>query len=197
MTFTDSKHPFAPASQTPAETAFARPSEDTWRGVAGFPSGTSGAIASPSRASEAERRDDAFGNEWAPTQLPLVLLAHADETRRGGLAWELGAQGCTVVEVEDGRELLDYLDEQGPWLPLPRPDVIVAELDMPGCGGLEAACALRRSGDLTPIVFLIALHTPAAAVAAARLPACRVLHGEVEGGLLRAAVEEALRSRTP
>jgi len=189
VTFTDSKHPFAPGSQTPADTALARPASATRRDPTGFPSGTSGTNASPSRA------DGAFGNAWAPIQLPLVLLAHGDETRRGGLAWELGTEGCSVVEVEDGRELLDYLDDQGPWLPLPRPDVIVTELDMPGCGGLEAACLLRRSGDLTPIIFINTPRAPAAARAAARLPNSRVLHGEIEGGLLRAAVEDALRAR--
>ncbi|MBL8950342.1 MAG: response regulator [Myxococcaceae bacterium] len=122
-----------------------------------------------------------------------MLLAHADETRRGALAWELGTGGCSVVEVEDGCELLDYLDQHGPWVPLPRPDVIVAELDMEGCSGFEAICAMRRAGDLTPVIFINVHQAPTAAIAATHLPNCRVLHGDIEGGLLRAAVEEALR----
>ena len=189
--FTDSKQTFAPDLEPPDETAFRGPPDDTCGEHDGFPSGTSGANASRSGA-----HAEAFQHDWGATHLPLVLLAHADETRRGGLAWELGTGGCTVAEVEDGLELLDYLDEHGPWTPLPRPDVIVAELDMQGCGGLEAACTLRRAGDLTPIIFINVQQTPAAAVVAARLPHCRVLRGEIEGGLLRAAVEETLRSQT-
>ena len=187
MPFTESKHVFAPVSQTPTNTAFARPRADTWDDLRGFPSETLEERSSPNGADQ---------SEWAPLQLPLVLLAHADEVRRGGLAWELGAQGCTVVEVEDGSELLDYLDDQGPWLPLPRPDVIVADLAMDGCDGLDAARQLRRRGDLTPIIFINVHRAPAAAAAASRLRNCRLLHGDVEGGALRAAVEKTLRARS-
>lgn len=186
MPFTDSKHLLAPASQTPANTEIEHPAFDTWEDLVGFPSETLEDRASPNGAAE---------GEWAPVQLPLVLLAHSDEVRRGGLAWELGAQGCSVVEVEDGSELLDYLDDQGPWLPLPRPDVIVASLAMEGIDGLEAVRRLRRAGDLTPVIFINVHKSPSAAAAASRLPNCRLLHGEVEGGVLRAAVEEALRAR--
>jgi CheY-like chemotaxis protein len=124
-------------------------------------------------------------------------LAHADETRREGLAWELGACGCTVVEVEDGKELLDYLDTSGAFPPLPRPDVIVAELEMPGCSGLDAARALRAQGDQTPIVFINVSSAPSAVIAAARLPLTKLLDGDIEGGVLRAAVDTALREHTP
>jgi CheY-like chemotaxis protein len=188
VTFTEPKHEAAPFPQTLAETALARHAPGAWETVPGFSSETSAQSASPFREPRAE---------WAPSPElpPLVLLAHADEVRRSGLAWELGAQGCTVVEVEDGLELLDYLDDDGPWLPLPRPDVIVTELDMPGFGGLEAARRLREAGDPTPIIFINVSRAPAAAAAAARLPACRMVHGDVEGGVLRAAVEDALRGR--
>lgn len=186
MPFTESKHQLAPTSQTPATAVVERRAFDTWEDPRRFSSETLGDAASPIGADE---------GEWAPVQLPLVLLAHSDEVRRGGLAWELGAQGCSVVEVEDGSELLDYLDDQGPWLPLPRPDVIVADVAMEGIDGLEAARRLRRAGDLTPIIFINVHRSPSAAAAASRLPRCRLLHGEVEGGVLRAAVEEALRAQ--
>jgi CheY-like chemotaxis protein len=185
--FTESKHQLASDPQTPGNAVVERPSFDTWEDLHRFTSETLGDPASPIGAEE---------GDWAPVQLPLVLLAHSDEVRRGGLAWELGAQGCSVVEVEDGSELLDYLDDQGPWLPLPHPDVIVADLSMEGIDGLEAARRLRRAGDQTPIVFINVHRSPSAAAAAARLPHCRLLHGEVEGGVLRAAVEEALHGKS-
>jgi CheY-like chemotaxis protein len=130
---------------------------------------------------------------WNQLPPPRVLLAHADDIRRSGLAWELGAGGCCVIEVEDGAELLDYLDGREPWAPLPRPDIIVAELDMPGFGGLEAARLLRERGDHTPIIFINVPSAPSSALAAARLPGTHLVEGEIEGGVLRAAVERALR----
>src|SRR5687767_13295174 len=175
MMFTESKHVFERHSQVLATIEIDRPSTDTWDDLRGFSSETSGQDASPNRAD-------------------VVLIAHSDEVRRGGLAWELGANGCSVVEVEDGSELLDYLDDQGPWLPVPHPDLIVAELEMPGCSGLEAAKRLRRSGDLTPIIFINVSRSPAAAAIASRLPKCVLVHGDIEGGVLRAAVEEALHA---
>jgi CheY-like chemotaxis protein len=126
---------------------------------------------------------------------PRVLLAYADETRREGLAWELSARGCTVVEVEDGSELLDYfLGDRPRFASLPKPDVIVAELDMPGCTGLDAAQQLRANGDHTPIIFINVAHAPSAALSAARLPQTRLLDGDIEGGVLLAAVDTALHT---
>ena len=175
MGLTNAKHVTDSEPQTSADSEERLIEADTWEDLLRFVPETSPISASPFRAHA------------------LVLLAHADEVRRGGLAWELGTQGMQVIEVEDGMELLDYLDERGPWLPLPRPDVIVAELDMPGCSGLDAALAMRRYGDPTPIIFINVRQAPTAAVTAARLPNCRIVDGDAEGGALRAAVDAALR----
>jgi CheY-like chemotaxis protein len=174
---------------TPAEFRNGDPPRETarldpWQNLDGFLDETSPQTQSPPGNRDAE---------WKSQAPPRVLLAHADEVRRGGLAWELGAGGCTVIEVEDGKELLDYLDTRDPWGELPRPDVIVTELDMPGCGGLEAAKQLRAMGVETPIVFINVSVSPTAALQAARLPGIRLVEGEIEGGVLRAAVENALR----
>lgn len=82
-----------------------------------------------------------------------VLLAQSDAQARAELADELRSGGWAVVEVEDGGELLDYLTVAPHWRPLPAPDVIVADIEMPGCGGLQAIEALRARGVETPVVF--------------------------------------------
>jgi CheY-like chemotaxis protein len=175
--------------QTPTDSTWNPGANEQWRPPAGFASETSPDFPSP---------DGSRGTpEWNLHTPPRVLLAHADETRREGLAWELGHCGCTVIEVEDGKELLDYLDCNGVFPPLPKPDVIVAELEMPGCSGLDAARALRAAGDQTPIVFINVSSAPSAAIAAARLPQTRLLDGDIEGGVLRAAVDTALRGHVP
>lgn len=180
-------------SQNPTDSAWHADPSDPWEALRSFISET------PADFSSGHGNPDEWTppREWNAHAPPRVLLAHADETRREGLAWELGACGCTVVEVEDGKELLDYLDEGGAFPALPRPDVIVAELDMPGCGGLEAAKALRARGDQTPIVFINVASSPSSAIAAARLYKTRLLDGEIEGGVLRAAVDTALRDHAP
>jgi CheY-like chemotaxis protein len=157
---------------------------EPWGDTGGFDSETSGEFPSPQGSCPESNTHSA----------PRVLLAHADETRREGLAWELGARGCTVVEVEDGSELLDYLIDGPRFAPLPRPDVIVAELDMPGCSGLEAATKLRARGNHIPIVFINVSHAPSAALRAARLSETHLLDGDIEGGVLLAAVDTALRN---
>jgi CheY-like chemotaxis protein len=176
-------------AENPTESTWNGDSTDGWEPLRSFLSETPTDFSSPGGSRSLPGR-----NLQAP---PRVLLAHADETRREGLAWELGAQGCTVIEVEDGKELLDYLASGGAFAPLPRPDVIVAELEMPGCSGLDAARALRAQGDHTPIVFINVSNAPSAAIAAARLAETKLLDGDIEGGVLRAAVETALREQTP
>lgn len=64
----------------------------------------------------------------------------------------------TVYFVEDGQELLDYLRRQGPYVDssLPRPDLILLDLNMPRMDGREALAAIKADPDLRriPIVIL-------------------------------------------
>ena len=85
-----------------------------------------------------------------------VLLATDDDDLRSALSLALQRDRHHVVELEDGSELLDYLDGSRvcEFAALPRPDAIIASLTMTGLGGLELLEALRRADDRTPFIGL-------------------------------------------
>lgn len=90
---------------------------------------------------------------WAEPR--TVLLAEDDEHLRERMATELREAGFRVVEVEDGLELVDYLesslDSEG-WLR--PPDVIVSEATMPGLDGLDVQQWLGRRRESIPFILL-------------------------------------------
>jgi len=85
-----------------------------------------------------------------------VLLASDDDDLRSALALALQRDRHTVVELEDGSELLDYLDGSRvcELAALPPPDAIIASLTMTGLSGLQLLEALRRVDDRTPFIGL-------------------------------------------
>jgi CheY-like chemotaxis protein len=93
----------------------------------------------------------------APAYYPApkrVLLAMDDLDGREELASALREDHHTVVELEDGLELWDYLSAD----PLPRKspltDVIICDSSLPGKDGLEILVALRERADLTHFILL-------------------------------------------
>jgi CheY-like chemotaxis protein len=61
--------------------------------------------------------------------------------------------------ARDGQEALDYLDAKGEYADrakFPPPAVVVLDLKLPACGGLEVLTAIRASRDLQhiPVVIL-------------------------------------------
>ncbi|MBL8485749.1 MAG: response regulator [Rhodocyclaceae bacterium] len=78
-----------------------------------------------------------------------VLLVDDDRSLTGLYAATLRASGLGVQVCNDPRLALAGVAEF-------RPDVIVTDLYMPGCNGLELAAMLRQDEDLadTPILFL-------------------------------------------
>ena len=85
-----------------------------------------------------------------------VLLASDDDDLRSAVSLALQRDRHHVVELEDGSELLDYLDDWRvcEFSTLPRPDAIIASLTMTGLGGLDLLEALRRVDDRTPFIGL-------------------------------------------
>ncbi|HQR46280.1 MAG TPA: response regulator transcription factor [Thermoanaerobaculia bacterium] len=78
---------------------------------------------------------------------PRVLLADDHRLVAEGLKSLLAPEFDLVGVVEDGRALLEAARTL-------RPDVVVADITMPGLSGIEALAELRRSGDRVPVVFL-------------------------------------------
>lgn len=88
---------------------------------------------------------------------PRVVVAEDDEDMRQLICSRLLRDGCEVLEVHNGRELINLLSalvlknaELG------RVDVVVSDVRMPGFSGLEALRALRRVDPVTPVVLITA-----------------------------------------
>jgi DNA-binding response OmpR family regulator len=82
---------------------------------------------------------------------PLVLLAEDDDEMRGLIAARLVDEGMQVVEVEDGFELRDYLSLCRPGGDLREPDIVVADVRMPGESGPDA---LLHTYHHPPVVLI-------------------------------------------
>jgi CheY-like chemotaxis protein len=83
-----------------------------------------------------------------------VLLVEPDEDLRERAAEALRLDGFRVVEVEDGLELLDYLEALTGRGAFTRPDVIVSEMELPGTSALDCLWRLRQRDRVTPVILI-------------------------------------------
>lgn len=92
-------------------------------------------------------REDALND--APRRLRVAIAEDEDE-QRWALEQALASEGFEVLSFEDGAELLDFFEVgQGR-----KPDVIIADLNMPGRSGLEGL-EHARAGGLTAPIFVV------------------------------------------
>lgn len=86
-----------------------------------------------------------------------VLMADDDEDDR--LLARDAFQDCGVEVdlrfVEDGIELLDYLNGHGPWANRPTPALILLDLNMPRKDGREALAAIKANPALRRIPVIV------------------------------------------
>lgn len=78
-----------------------------------------------------------------------IALADDQALVRAGLKALLEGFGDlrVVIEADDGEALLAALAAQ----PV---DVVLSDIRMPGCSGIDALCRLRERGDATPLILL-------------------------------------------
>jgi CheY-like chemotaxis protein len=140
---------------------------------------------SPFRASDAE--------SLRTVRRVRVFLAEDDAQLRRLLAAVLREDGYDVVECADGSELLDRLAscllEEGPPEP-PDLDVIVADVSMPGCRGIDVLAGLRKAAWRTPVILLSACSEPRARARARRLGATAFLPKPIDLAVLLRALED-------
>jgi CheY-like chemotaxis protein len=84
--------------------------------------------------------------------LPYVLVADDDDDARDFVAGVLRRAGWQVCEACDGEELLERYKS----LQLLATDglIVVSDVGMPGCDGILATGALRRTSPTVPIVIV-------------------------------------------
>ena len=116
---------------------------------------------------------DAAARAHAPS--PVVLVAEDDAAFRHLLASVLREAGYHVLEARNGMEILDLV---GPRADLTsgavRPDLLIADVRMPGLSGLRALAALRQTGRSIPFIVITAFGSHDTHVAARALGAVAV-----------------------
>jgi len=92
---------------------------------------------------------------------PITILMADDDSEFREMtqaAFLESGVGNVLRFVEDGEELLQYLRGEGPFgepKPVPRPDLILLDLNMPGMGGREALAEIRNDPDLRGIPVIV------------------------------------------
>ena len=89
---------------------------------------------------------------------PRVLLAEDHTETAARLRKLLGVAFDVVASVEDGRALVDATERLSP-------DVVVADIDMPGIDGIAATALIRRH-DPDARIVLVTVHSEAMLVEA-------------------------------
>ena len=130
----------------------------------------------------------------SPPRTLRVLVADDDDDMRAFVAASLQADGCSTVEAHDGRELLDLLQTALDESNL-RPDVIVADVKMPGLSGLDVLAALQRTKWDLPVVLITVLTDDSIHTVAKRLGAVGILQKPFDPDDLLTAVRNAATIR--
>lgn len=106
--------------------------------------------------------------EWKEGEEAAVLVVEDDSNMRVALSKSLEGQGFPVLLAHDGYEALEYLEKQPAWL-------VIADVNMPGKGGIEMLREIRAAGNQVPVVLMTAYSTVDTAIQALKLGAADYL----------------------
>jgi len=115
-----------------------------------------------------------------------IFLVDDDDSVRDALSRLLANLDLPVVACADGDALLAACTPE-------QPGCVVLDLDLPGMNGLQAQAALRARGIELPVIFLTGKGSVASTAWALKAGAFDFLEKPVEGRLLLARVQDALR----
>lgn len=125
----------------------------------------------------------------------LVVVAEDDTSMRELVAASLRRDGYEVVEATDGADLLEQLGSM--WLDQQMPDLIVTDVRMPRCSGLDFLAGLREPEFKIPVIVITAFGDRALHKEALELGAVAVLDKPFRISLLRSVIAETLKGVKP
>lgn len=129
---------------------------------------------------------------------PHILLAEDDDELRALLTLTLARAGYSVVALEDGFGLTDYVSlTQVYGGPLLAPDLIVSDMRRPGLTGLEVLVQAQACGLSCPAILLSSFADEETREEARRLGAHAVLDKPVDLEVLKATLHELARALLP
>jgi DNA-binding NtrC family response regulator len=123
-----------------------------------------------------------------------VLLAEDDAAMRALLACRLRRAGFEVVEAGNGTEALQRLAQGRIGSPGLAVDVVVSDVRMPGCDGINILASLQQTVPSVPVILITAFGTMATHVQAQRLGAYAIVDKPFDLEDLTALVREAARA---
>jgi CheY-like chemotaxis protein len=116
--------------------------------------------------------DDEPTGRFALLPRARVLVAEDDPELRAMIVKRLRADGCDVIEAENGQDALDKLDELSDGgVRRDELDLLVMDVRMPGLTGLDITYLLRSWRWVTPVVLVTAYPEPELCDEAFRLEA--------------------------
>jgi DNA-binding NarL/FixJ family response regulator len=120
-----------------------------------------------------------------------VLIADDQRVVREGLTMVLGLMpGVEIVgSARDGEEAIALAEEL-------QPDVVLMDLRMPRCDGVEATRRLTQSGTATKVVVLTTYADDHSVIQALRAGACGFLTKDAGSQEIAAALEAAKRGQS-
>ncbi len=121
--------------------------------------------------------------------MPRVLIADDHKIVVEGLKKLLGLEFEIAGAVEDGRELVKAAEKL-------RPDVIVADISMPGLNGIEAVRQVKKAHEEMKVVFLTMHPDVAYAATAFKAGASGYVLKHSAPDELITAIRAALRGKT-
>ncbi len=129
-----------------------------------------------------------LGKRW-------ILLVEDDERIRELMAMLLSSEGFEIVELADGMEALKYLAVADVYQSdLERPDLIIADINMPKFSGLDLLMGMRESPCRPPVMLVTGIKDEEIHREARRLGAVEVVSKPFDVDHFLHAVDESLAS---
>lgn len=127
-----------------------------------------------------------------------VLIVEDDQRVRELMAMLLESEGFDVVELSDGMEALNYLAASTVYRSdFRRPDLVVADIQMPTFTGLDLLMGMRESQIRPPVMLVTGVRDEEVHEEARRLGAIRVVTKPFDVDQFLDAVDECIDSNSP